>query len=77
MSPLVLDHLKLVQSTEYQEIAADSLAAFTEIHGLEVVHETDGSCCRAERWETTCRRLLGAAATRRGLASLHVEVAQP
>jgi hypothetical protein len=76
MSALALDHLKLVQSTEYQEIAADSLAAFSGIHELEVVHETDGSCCRVEPWETTCKSLLGAAAMRRGLHSLHVEVAK-
>jgi hypothetical protein len=72
---LQIDHLRLIQSPEYLEIAADRFAAVAKsrVHSLvDVAHENDGSCCRREPWPATCKRLLQVLAERRKTSSAYV-----
>ncbi|MHB8312382.1 MAG: hypothetical protein ACYDD0_03655 [Candidatus Dormibacteria bacterium] len=69
-----VDHLLLIESTEYLEVTADRIAGSKagRAANLTVVHEADGSCCRREPWLVTLGRVLSAANRRRGLTSLLV-----
>lgn len=74
MTRLKLDHLRLTRDAEYLEVLADRVSVLPpgQASHLTVVHEPDDSCCLAEAWPVSLRRLLTAAGERRGLPSVVV-----
>lgn len=60
---LVLDHRRLIDSEDYAAAAQETICTAKEFgaHVLfKPMHDEDGSCCGAERWELTrIARVLG------------------
>lgn len=64
--PLVIDHLRVIESPGYRQGTIERLRRLVNSGGITdvaVLHEHDNRCCRQEPWPLSNVRLLTALAT--------------